>query len=176
MNSIHSFRGIPAGAFSYDRISILQAAVVSRDAIISRLMSAGSAGGGGGSGGGGSGGGNAAGASVDASRVLRPTIGPDRDYSGWKPRRGVDWSDPNIVVGPNGTAIRLGPPPDHDGGCLAGRNPNGSCRAADFVRDNAPGWGVACGFGLFLGSCPGAVAQSIAEDAVTHNLRQHVFD
>jgi len=50
MNSIHSFRGIPAGAFNYDRISILQATVAARDATISRLMA-----GGGGLGGGGGG-------------------------------------------------------------------------------------------------------------------------
>ena len=37
MNSIHSFRGIPAGAFNYDRISILQATVAARDATIGRL-------------------------------------------------------------------------------------------------------------------------------------------
>jgi RHS repeat-associated protein len=38
MNSIHSFRGIPAGAFAYDNISILQAKVAARDAVISRLV------------------------------------------------------------------------------------------------------------------------------------------
>lgn len=37
MNSIHSFRGIPAGAFAYDNISRLQAVVAARDATISRL-------------------------------------------------------------------------------------------------------------------------------------------
>ncbi|HZM81991.1 MAG TPA: RHS repeat-associated core domain-containing protein [Candidatus Limnocylindrales bacterium] len=50
MHSIHSFRGIPAGAFNYDRISILQATVATRDATISRLL-AGRGGGGGGGGG-----------------------------------------------------------------------------------------------------------------------------
>jgi RHS repeat-associated protein len=48
MNSIHSFRGIPAGAFNYDRISILQATVASRDATISRLLAGGGSSGGGG--------------------------------------------------------------------------------------------------------------------------------
>jgi hypothetical protein len=35
MNSIHSSRGIPAGAFAYDNISILQATVAARDTTIS---------------------------------------------------------------------------------------------------------------------------------------------
>lgn len=37
MNSIHSFRGIPAGAFNYDHISRLQAVVAARDATITGL-------------------------------------------------------------------------------------------------------------------------------------------
>ncbi|HEX6686815.1 MAG TPA: hypothetical protein VF062_28880 [Candidatus Limnocylindrales bacterium] len=37
MNSIHSFRGIPAGAFNYDNISRLQAVVAQRDTTIRNL-------------------------------------------------------------------------------------------------------------------------------------------
>ena len=47
MHSIHSFRGIPAGAFNYDRISILQATIATKNALIDRLSGAGAAGGGG---------------------------------------------------------------------------------------------------------------------------------
>jgi hypothetical protein len=37
MNSIHSLRGIPAGAFNYDHISRLQSTVASRDSTIGSL-------------------------------------------------------------------------------------------------------------------------------------------
>lgn len=174
MNSIHSFRGIPAGAFAYDRISILQAAVASRDAVISRLMAGG---------GGGGGGGTAAGAAVDAvSRVVRPTIGPDRDYSGWRPRLNggspeVDYGSSEVVVTPNGQAYMRGPHTGNsEGGCMSWDNPNGGCAGGAFVEENWLGWGVACIFGLVSGGCLASAGQSVVEDGVTYNIRQRVLD
>ncbi|HZM75737.1 MAG TPA: RHS repeat-associated core domain-containing protein [Candidatus Limnocylindrales bacterium] len=144
MNSIHSFRGIPAGAFNYDRISILQATVAAKDAVISRLMSRG-AGGGGGSyaamGG--------AGSSAGVDKIQRVGFGTGIHFYG-----GGGGDEPPIEVnGSNGSTWTPGSQPPTgtgDSGCpIAGRNPNGSCRGGEMARNAGRNAFVGCAGGLW---------------------------
>lgn len=99
MNSIHSFRGIPAGAFNFDHISRLQAAVAaSRSSAVNRSVvrqviaegGGGGAAGGGGSGGGGSAGGGSAGGGFRSTWLNIPWF-PDIEHEESVPRRN-SWS------------------------------------------------------------------------------------